>query len=108
MRVRGDQSPPGAFSVENQPDRPGHKCVRFFENARNITETDEGTGEKTTFWEYDEYMLCVPDRPGLIEAIETNFDEWLLTAKSHSLEAIAIAEADELRQATDILMGVQP
>ena len=103
MRVRANQSPPGAFHIEDQPDQPGHVCVKFYENAQEVTKYDQDTGEQFKFWEYDEYPLIVPASPELTGDIETNYNEWLLTAKSHSPEAIAAAEIQDLRQAIEIL-----
>ena len=33
MRVRGDNAPSNAFSLEEQPNKPGVALVRFYENA---------------------------------------------------------------------------
>jgi len=103
MRVRADQPPPGAYNIEQQPDKPGYMCVRLYENAAEVTKFDEDARQPFTFWEYDEYMLIVPDRPTLAAEIKENFDEWMLTAKSfYPLES----ENAELRQENEALMGV--
>lgn len=97
MRVRGDNSPPGAYLVEPQPDKPGYVCVRMFENAQLITEE--------THWVYDEYQLIVPARDDLDADIEAHLDEWIATAQSLEVDGRASAVVD-MREALDILLGV--
>ena len=105
MRVRGNQQPAGAFNIYPQPDKAGFVCVRFFENAHKVkVSVDEG--EPIHFWEYDEYELIIPNIPNLAADIEVNYDRWLLTAKSHSPDATHTAEVADLRQAVEILSGV--
>ena len=109
MRVRGNQMPSGAFSIHPQPDKAGFMCIRFFENAHKV-KVSVDDGDAVEFAEYDEYELIVADVSNLAGDIEENFDRWLLTAKSHSPEAIAeaahAAEVADLRQAVQILAGV--
>ena len=109
MRVRGNQQPAGAYSIYPQPDKAGFVCVRFFENANKIKVSIDD-GDPIELWEYDEYALIVPDAPDLAADIEANYDKWLLTAKSHSPEVVAAAvhaaEVADLRQAVEILTGV--
>ena len=38
MRVRGDNAPSNAFSLEEQPNKPGVALVRFYENAEPFEE----------------------------------------------------------------------
>ena len=101
--------PQGAFSIHPQPDRAGFVCIRFFENAHKVKVAIDD-GDPIEFAEYDEYSVVVPDAEGLVADIEANFDNWLLTAKSHSPEAIAeaahAAEIADLRQAVQILAGI--
>ena len=106
MRVRGNQQPAGAFDIHPQPDKAGFVCVRFFENANKI-KVSVDDGDPITFWEYDEYTLIVPDAPNLAADIEENYEQWLLTAKSHSPEAIAAAENADIIGAVNILLGVK-
>ena len=55
MKVRGDNAPANAFSLEEQPDKPGYCLVRFYENVAPFSETQ---GELTiSGFEYDEYYL---------------------------------------------------
>ena len=55
MRVRGDNAPSNAFSLEEQPNKPGVALVRFYENAEPFEEKrDELT---ISGWVYDEYHL---------------------------------------------------
>ena len=39
MKVRGDNAPANAFSLEEQPDKPGYCLVRFYENVAPFSET---------------------------------------------------------------------
>ena len=50
MRVRGDNAPSNAFTLEEQPKKPGFFLVRFYENAQEFSETRDGltiTGSMT-------------------------------------------------------------
>ena len=72
MRVRGDVQPSNAFTLEEQPKKPGYVLVRFFENAHEFTETQ---GDLTiSGWEYDEYHLELKDTGGLSEDILNSFE----------------------------------
>lgn len=79
MRVRGDFAPSAAFTLEQQPDRPGYVLARFFENAREYKETRED--QTTTGWEYDEYHLLLADSGGLDADIEAGYVSYLAQAK---------------------------
>ena len=50
MRVRGDNAPSNAFTLEEQPKKPGFFLVRFYENAQEFSETRDGL--TITGWEY--------------------------------------------------------
>ncbi len=79
MRVRGDVQPSNAFTVEEQPKRPGFCLVRFFENAQEFSEEQ---GDLTVSgWEYDEYHLELADTGSLEEDVLNNFDGYLAQAK---------------------------
>lgn len=69
MRAQGNTMPP---SVEVHP-RGKNAEVRLRENPREID---------FELYEYDEYTLTVPDRPGLEQEISANLSEWLKTARS--------------------------
>jgi len=97
MRVKGDNSPPGAYTVETQPGKPGFVCVRLYENAQQVTEE--------THWVYDEYQLVVPARDDLDADIEAHLDEWIATAQSLEVDGRASAVVD-MKEALDILLGV--
>jgi hypothetical protein len=80
MRVRGDNAPSNAFSLEEQPNKPGVALVRFYENAEPFEEKrDELT---ITGWEYDEYHLELADTGSLSEDVLANFDTLLAQAKA--------------------------
>lgn len=80
MRVRGDNAPSNAFTLEEQPKKPGFFLVRFYENAQEFSETRDGL--TITGWEYDEYHLELADTGGLSEDVLANFDTLLAQAKA--------------------------
>ena len=77
MRVRGDNAPSNAFTLEEQPNKPGFFLVRFYENAQEFSETRDGL--TITGWEYDEYHLEQPTISR--EDIEGNLEVYLRAAK---------------------------
>jgi len=92
MRVKGDM-PPGAYSIESQPGKPGFACVRLYENAEEVE----------AHWEYDEYRLTVPVRDDLPADVEAHYGDWLLTAKGMEHEQDALqqeAAANKLLRVT--------
>lgn len=80
MRVRGDNAPSSAFTLEEQPKKPGFFLVRFYENAQEFSETRDGL--TITGWEYDEYHLELADTGSLSEDVLANFDTLLAQAKA--------------------------
>lgn len=80
MRVRGDNAPSNAFTLEEQPKKPGFFLVRFYENAQEFSETRDGL--TITGWEYDEYHLELVDTGSLSEDVLANFDTLLAQAKA--------------------------
>lgn len=85
MRVRGDVQPSNAFTVEEQPKKPGFCLVRFFENPQEFSEEQ---GELTVSgWEYDEYHLEMADTGSLEEDVLNNYDALLEQAKATEAEA---------------------
>lgn len=80
MRVRGDNAPSNAFTLEEQPKKPGFFLVRFYENAQEFSETRDGL--TITGWEYDEYHLELADTGSLLEDVLANFDTLLAQAKA--------------------------
>ena len=84
MRVRGDVQPSNAFTLEEQPKKPGYYLARFFENAQECSEEKEGlTGSG---WEYDEYHLELADTGSLEEDVLNNYDALLEQAKAAEAE----------------------
>lgn len=80
MRVRGDNAPSNAFSLEEQPNKPGVALVRFYENAEPFEEKrDELT---ISGWVYNEYHLELADTGSLSEDVLANFDTLLAQAKA--------------------------
>ena len=80
MRVRGDNAPSNAFTLEEQPKKPGFFLVRFYENAQEFSETRDGL--TITGWEYDEYHFELADTGSLSEDVLANFDTLLAQAKA--------------------------
>lgn len=100
MRVRGDVQPSNAFTLEEQPKKPGYCLVRFFENAREFSEEQ---GELTVSgWEYDEYHLELADTGSLEEDILNNYDTLLEQAKAAEAEAGG-GGSDDLEERVDAL-----
>jgi hypothetical protein len=72
--------PPGnAFSLEEQPKRPGFALVRFYENVREFSETRDGL--TVSGYEYDEYHLELPDNGDLQDVVLNEYDRLLGEAK---------------------------
>lgn len=93
MRVRGDAAPSNAFTLEEQPKKPGYVLVRFFENAQEFTETQ---GDLTiSGWEYDEYHLELKDTGGLSEDILNSFEGYLAQAKLLEAETDTVPKLKE-------------
>ena len=84
MRVRGDVQPSNAFTVEEQPKKPGFCLVRFFENPQEFSEEKEGL--TVSGWEYDEYHLELADTGSLEEDVLNNYDALLEQAKAAEAE----------------------
>ena len=84
MRVRGDVQPSNAFTLEEQPKKPGYYLVRFFENAQEFSEETEGL--TVSGWEYDEYHLELADTGSLEEDVLNNYDALLEQAKAAEAE----------------------
>ena len=95
MRVRGDVQPSNAFTLEEQPKKPGYYLVRFFENAQEFSEEKEGL--TVSGWEYDEYHLELADTGSLEEDVLNNYDALLEQAKA------AEAENEDLEARVDAL-----
>lgn len=84
MRVRGDVQPSNAFTLEEQPKKPGYYLVRFFENAQEFSEKKEGL--TVSGWECDEYHLELADTGSLEEDVLNNYDALLEQAKAAEAE----------------------
>ena len=84
MRVRGDVQPSNAFTLEEQPKKPGYYLVRFFENAQEFSEEKEGL--TVSGWGYDEYHLELADTGSLEEDVLNNDDALLEQAKAAEAE----------------------
>ncbi|WP_409969631.1 hypothetical protein RFF05_06895 [Bengtsoniella intestinalis] len=93
MRVRGDLSPNGAFTLEEQPKKPGYSLARFYENVEEFSETVDGL--TISGYEYDEYKLELETVDGLSDAITENYNVYLSEAKLAEEEAYTIPTLKE-------------
>ena len=101
MKVRGDNAPANAFSLEEQPDKPGYCLVRFYENVAEFSETQ---GELTVSgFEYDEYHLELPFYDGIYDDILGSFDGYFAQAKLAEAEKETIPK---LKQQVSDLQSV--
>ena len=99
MRARGDVSPK-TISIETYPQQEGYVEIRLREN---ITEKTEQINEQPVkYFDYDEYLLVVPNREGLQNEIETNFNDWVLTGRALEFNDNA-SIARDMKNALDIL-----
>lgn len=86
MKVRGDNAPPNAFTIEEQPKKPGYVLVRFFEHVAPFEETKDGL--TISGYEYDEYRLELPSSADLFETILNRYDYFLSEAKRQDPGAV--------------------
>ncbi|MCM1232183.1 MAG: hypothetical protein NC489_18835 [Ruminococcus flavefaciens] len=83
MRVRGSVSPSTAFSIEQQPNKPGYILVRFYENVQPYREErDDGI---LTGFEYDEYTLELMATATIEDDIFNQYSMYLEQAKLQEL-----------------------
>ena len=88
MRVRGDNAPANAFSLEEQPKRPGFALIRFYANVKPF---EEVIGALTiSGYEYDEYHLEAEMYDGLADDIVNGYDSYFAQAKLTEAEQITI------------------
>lgn len=88
MRVRGDLAPSNAFSLEEQPKKPGFVLVRFYGNVEPFEEKHDDLTIKG--FEYDEYHLELKDYDGLSDDILNSYDGFLAQAKLEEAEGMII------------------
>jgi len=86
MKVRGDNSPPNAFTLEAQPKKPGYVLARFFEHVVPFSETKDGL--TISGYEYDEYHLELPDSVNIFNDILEKYDYFLSEAKRQDPAAV--------------------
>ena len=91
MKVRGDNAPANAFSLEEQPDKPGYCLVRFYENVAPFSETQ------------GEYHLELPFYDGIYDDILGSFDGYFAQAKLAEAEKETIPK---LKQQVSDLQSV--
>lgn len=93
MKVRGDLAPSSAFTLEEQPKKPGIFLVRFYENVHPFSE--ERDGRSSSGYEYDEYHLEVVGYGGLADDIRSGFDGYLAQAKLLEAETKTIPDLQQ-------------
>lgn len=89
MKVQGAK-PISLFIIEKQPNHDGFCLVRFFENAKELSDS---------LWEYDEYHLELRNTGNLAVDIENNFENYLQAAK----DAEPVDEVANLKEEVAIL-----
>lgn len=93
MRVRGDNAPSNAFTLEEQPKRPGFVLARFYENAEPFEETTDGLTMRG--FAYDEYRLELEHTDSLVDDILSNYDAYMNEAKLREAEGDIIPSLKE-------------
>jgi hypothetical protein len=95
MRVQGNKNP-DTIHIERYLPKAGYVEVRLTENAVQLEEE---------LYQYDEYVLQVPNRENLREQIEANLGDWLITGRTLEVNENASEMAD--RKATMDVLGVE-
>lgn len=93
MKVRGDQAPPNAFTLEAQPKKPGYVLCRFYENVEAFEETQDSL--TISGYQYDEYHLELENAGSLSDDILNNYDAYLNEAKLKEAEEEVIPTLKE-------------
>ena len=111
MRVRGDLPPSNAFTLEQQPKKPGYILARFFENVAPFEETIESLTIRG--YEYDEYQLELIDTGDLQADILNRYDYYMGTAQLQDTQPRDGDETEVLKEhvadltlALEIMLGV--
>lgn len=91
MKVRSDNAPGRAYSVEAQPKTPGRVLVRFYENVEPFTE--EMDGESVSGFEYDEHRLELQNSGNIDEYVAQHYAALLARAKAGHQDAVAALTA---------------
>ena len=95
MKVKGNNIPE-AIHIERYLPKSGYVEVRLTENPVQLEEE---------LYQYDEYVLQIPQRENLAEEIEANLNDWLITGRTLEVNENASEMAD--RKATMDVLGVQ-
>lgn len=93
MKVRGDRAPSNAFTLEEQPKKPGYVLLRLFENVEAFEETNDGL--TISGYQYDEYTLELEDADGLSNDILSSYAAYLKEAKLKEAEEKTIPTLKE-------------
>ncbi len=81
MKVKGSKAPVNAFSLVPRPKKPGYVQVRFYENVAPYERKDE-EGEIDKGYQYDMFVLEMPEAPDLEQKILDGYDIYLAQAKA--------------------------
>lgn len=80
MKVHGNNFP-DAIHIERYLPKQGYVEVRLCENINEISVVSDLIEQAVTMYEYDEYVLQIPQRANLAEEIEANLTDWLATGR---------------------------
>jgi acyl transferase domain-containing protein len=94
MRVKGNKNP-DTIHIEAYLPKAGYVELRLTENVVQLEEN---------LYQYDEYVLQIPQRANLAEEIEANLSDWLITGRTLEVNENASEMAD--RKATMDVLGV--
>lgn len=90
MRVRGETEPQSQFTLEDYAKKPGYVLARFFQNARQ--ETDTSGEQPVTYWSWDEYHLILASEPRLQDDIAGNLAFYMDQAIANAPQPIVNSE----------------
>ena len=92
MKVIGNVSPNPVSVEQNLANNLVE--IRLRENVRKISEEGLKSDEQIEMYQYDEYVLHIPNREGLKEDIESDLQDWLMTGRKLEYNPIASAVKD--------------
>ncbi len=98
MKVNGSVNPP-VLLFEHKFN--GMAEMRFRENVTEVQDKTEDGKEAGISYNYDEYLLVMPDRDGLEKIVQDNTATWLAYAKQQEAEK----QAQVIRDKRDKLLS---
>lgn len=83
MKTESNLRPSARYEIEAPARIEGRTCsVIFYENITGPFEKESEPGRAEQFYSYDRFSIDVPYRDNLNEAIESDYESWLNTAKA--------------------------